>query len=304
MKMHPDEIDTRVELVQALVQEQFPQWVDLPITPVLFMGTDNALYRLGDDKVVRLPRIYWAVGQVDKEQIWLPHIAPHLPVPIPIPLAKGVPGAGYPWHWSVYSWLSGENVTPSRLTNPHQFAIELATFVQALQQIETTHELPPGQHNSFRGVALGQRDPAVRVAIASLQGVIDTDRATKIWDSVLQVSTSDTPLTWIHGDLQPGNLLMRGGSLSAVIDFGCMAVGDPACDLMVAWNLFTPETRSTFRSALAVDAGTWLRGCGWALSVALIALPYYQNSNPTLATMSRYTLNQIFADFPDELLRA
>jgi len=156
-KMHVDEVDTNVSLVVRLLTTQFPQWADLPIEPVHSAGTDNALYRLGDDMAVRLPRIPWATGQVDKEHQWLPRLAPFLPLAIPIPLAKGKPGEGYPWHWSVYRWLEGENATIESVANPRQAATDLAQFIAALQRINATGGPPPGTHNSSRGEPLAMR---------------------------------------------------------------------------------------------------------------------------------------------------
>jgi len=264
--------------------------------PVHSAGTDNAIYRVGADMAVRLPRIENATGQVDKEQQWLPRLAPHLPLAIPVPLAKGTPGEGYPWYWSVYRWLEGENATIERIANPRQAARELAQFVAALQQIDPRGGPHPGVHNSFRGVPLSTRDTETRAAIAELSGVLDTLAVTAAWDAALQTPAWHGPPVWIHGDLSPLNLLVERGRISAVIDFGCLGVGDPACDLQVAWNLLSAETRGVLRAALPVDDATWARGRGWALSVGLIALPYYQSTNPILAGIARRAIDEALAD--------
>lgn len=295
-RMHTEEIETDVSLVSRLLAAQFPCWAALPIQPVRSTGTDNALYRLGDDMVVRLPRIHWAVEQVEKEQAWLPRLAPHLPLAIPVPLAMGRPAEGYPWSWSVYRWIEGESVTTERVADLPQMATDLAQFVAALQRIDPTGGPPSGSHNSFRGVPLALRDAPTRAAIASLHGTLDTDAATSAWEAALQTPAWPGPPVWIHGDLQPGNLLAAGGRLRAVIDFGCLGVGDPACDLIVAWNLLSTEARGRFRDARGIDDATWARGRGWALSVGLIALPYYQSTNPALASMSRRTIEEVLAD--------
>src|SRR5262245_23508899 len=169
-KMHSAEVDTDASLVRRLLAAQFPQWADLPIERVPSAGTDNALYRLGDDMAVRLPRIHWAIEQVKKEQRWLPQLAPHLPLAIPVPLAMGMPAEGYPWHWSIYRWLEGENATSEHIADPRQAAIDLAQFITALQQIDATGGPPPGRHNSFRGVPLAMRDERTREAIVTLRG--------------------------------------------------------------------------------------------------------------------------------------
>jgi aminoglycoside phosphotransferase (APT) family kinase protein len=295
-KMHADEIETDVSLVGRLLAAQFPQWADLPIEPVISAGTDNAIYRLGDDMAVRLPRIHWATGQVDKEHRWLPRLAPLLPLAIPVPLAKGKPGEGYPWHWSVCRWLEGETATIERIVDPRQAATDLAQFIAALQRIDSTGGPPPGQYNSFRGVPLAMRDSQTRAAITALHGMINVDAVTATWEAALQAPAWRDPPVWIHGDLQSGNLLTQQGRLSAVIDFGCLGVGDPACDLIVAWNFLSAETREVFRVALPVDEATWTRGRGWALSVGLIALPYYKTTNPVLAGISRRTIDEVLAD--------
>lgn len=295
-KMHADEVETDVSLVGRLLAAQFPRWAGLPIEPFRSAGTDNAIYRLGDDMAVRLPRIQGAVGQVDKEHRWLARFAPLLPLDIPLPLAKGAPGEGYPWHWSVYRWLEGENATIERINDPGQAATELGQFVAALRRIDPAGGPPPGEHNAFRGVPLAARDAHTRAAISSLRGTLDVDVATAAWEAALRAPAWDGPPVWIHGDLQSGNLLAVRGRLGAVIDFGCLGVGDPACDLMVAWNLLPAETRDIFRAALPVDDATWARGRGWALSVGLIALPYYRSTNPALARISRRAIDETLAD--------
>lgn len=286
--MHSDEVDTDVSLVRRLVDGQFPQWADLRIEPVLSAGTDNALYRLGDEMVVRLPRIHWATGQPDLEHAWLPRLAPLLPLAIPVPIAKGAPAEGYPWNWSVYQWLEGETATLERVTDLGQVAIDLARFICALQRIDRA-EAP----QSPRGVPLALRDDPTRAAIAALHGTFDADALIAAWEAALDVPAWDGPPVWIHGDLQSGNLLTEQGGLSAVIDFGCLGVGDPAGDVMVAWTYLTAGTRHVFRDALSIDEATWARGRGWALSVGLIALPYYEISNPVLADIARRAIDEV-----------
>lgn len=295
-KMHDDEVNIDISLVGRLLAAQFPQWADLPIEPLQSAGTDNAVYRLGNDMAVRLPRIPGATEQVDKEHQWLPRLAPFLPLAIPIPLAKGTPGESYPWYWSIYQWLEGETASVECITAPVQVATDLAQFIAALHRINPTGGSPPGSHNSNRGVALAIRDSATRAAIESLHGTLDTKTAIAAWEAALQSPAWSSSPVWIHGDLQPGNLLVQQGRLSAVIDFGCLGVGDPACDLQVAWNLFSTETRNVFRATLQIDDATWARGRGWALSVGLIALPYYQSTNPVLAGIARRAIDEVLAD--------
>lgn len=300
-KMHADEVAIDPSLVRRLLEAQFPRWAHLPIETVRSAGTDNAIYRLGTSMAVRLPRIAWATGQVEKEQQWLPILASHLPIAIPVPLAKGAPGDGYPWHWSICRWLEGHDALTEPIADLGQAARQLAEFIIALQGVDPTDGPPPGPNNSFRGVPLAKRDTRTREAILELRrlDVFDGDTAaaaTEVWEAALHATPSSGPPVWIHGDLQGGNLLVQHGRLSAVIDFGCLGVGDPACDLIVAWNFFDAQTREVFRATLQVDDATWARGRGWGLSTAVIALPYYLHTNPAIVRNAWYRINEVLAD--------
>jgi len=296
MKMHADELDTDAALVERLLIEQFPHWADLPIEPVLPMGTDNALYRLGDDMVVRLPRRPRDSITLEKERWWLPKLAPLLPLAVPVPLAAGTPGDTFPLAWSVYTWLSGENATLERVTDPSRAASDLARFLDALQRIDPSGGPPPGEHNAFRGVPVADRDEATRSAIVSLGSSID-DRAVVAWEAALRATEWEREPVWIHGDLDSRNVLAEDGRLSAVVDFGCLGVGDPAYDVMVAWKMLYRDSRESFRSALAVDDATWARARGLALSQALMALAYYTlETNAVLVLEARRWLAEVLAD--------
>ncbi|MEP6953697.1 MAG: aminoglycoside phosphotransferase family protein [Solirubrobacteraceae bacterium] len=266
-------LDIPVALVQRLVSAQFPEWADLPIRPVASPGWDNMTYRLGDGLSVRLPRFERWVGQVEREQTWLPRLAPHLPLPIPVPRAVGAPGEGYPFPWSVYEWLDGEPVAPGTLR-----ADELAAFLAALQAIDATEGPPPQSSNGFRGAALAdERDSPVvaarvRARIAALDGLAGTDSLTAVWEAGLAAPQWHGPGVWVHGDPAPTNLLAAGGRLTAVIDFGTLAVGDPAVDLIAAWTVVRADAREAFRAALGVDDATWARGRVWGL-VAMLPHP-------------------------------
>jgi aminoglycoside phosphotransferase (APT) family kinase protein len=297
--MHDDELATDPALVRRLLEEQFPLWADLSIIAVPSAGTDNVLYRLGGELVARLPRLP-SDGQVAKEWRWLPRLAPRLPVEVPVPLALGEPGAGYPMRWSVCRWLEGEPVARERLTNLSQAARDLAAFILALRGIDPAGGPLHGAHNFGRGEPLAARDADVRESLAALRLALpndfDWDVAAAAWDESLNAPAWDGPPLWLHGDLYAANLLAQDGRLSAVIDFGGLGVDDPACDLMVAWNLFTGESRAAFRAALAPDEASWLRGRGWALSMSLIALPYYLHTNPAMVALSRNTITEILGD--------
>lgn len=297
-KMHADELAIDVSLVRQLLIARFPQWAHLPLRPVPSAGTDNALFRLGDDLTVRLPRREASAGQPEKEYLWLPRMASSLPLAIPVPLAKGSPGEGYPFPWSVCRWLEGENVAFERLADPRQCAADLARFIAALHRIDPTGGPPPGKHNFGRGAPLIARDAPVRAAIAALHdlGMVNAAAVTTAWEAALHAPAwRDTPV-WIHGDLAPGNLLSVRGRISGVLDFGCLGVGDPACDLMIAWTLFIGESRESFRAALAVDDATWERGRGWALSWALIFIPYYIKTNPVGVSNARHTIAEVLGN--------
>jgi aminoglycoside phosphotransferase (APT) family kinase protein len=297
IKMHADEVDTDSSLVRRLLAAQFPQWAELPIEPVELRGTDNALYRLGNDMVVRLPRRERTVGTLEKERAWLPRLAPSLTLAVPTPLAEGKPTEDYAWTWSVYSWLDGENATADRLADLGRAATDLARFVAALQRIDTTGGPGPGEHNFFRGEALGGRDAGVRASIAALHGEIDVGAVTAVWEAALRAPPWNGPPVWIHGDLDSRNLLAMEGRLSAVIDWGSLGIGDPACDVMVAWKVLSADSRDIFRTALSIDDATWARGRGWALSQALSALSYYTlETNPVLVRESRRWMVDVLAE--------
>jgi aminoglycoside phosphotransferase (APT) family kinase protein len=295
--MHADEVAVDANLVRRLVASQFPQWTDLALEPVRFFGTDNAIYRLGDELAVRLPRRRKNVVQLEKERRWLPQLAAHLPLAIPVPLAAGRPGDGYPFEWAVYRWLQGEVATDAPLADLARTASDLAAFVAALQEVDPTGGPPPGEHNSFRGEALAARDEGARAAIAALAGQIDGAAATAVWEAALAAPEWKRAPVWIHGDLDARNVLVVNGGISAVIDFGTLGIGDPACDVMVAWKLLSAETRESFRSLLAVDDATWARARGWAVSQAVIALAYYTlETNPVLVREARRWLAEVLAD--------
>jgi aminoglycoside phosphotransferase (APT) family kinase protein len=256
-------------LVSELVAAQFPQWAHLPVAAVELDGWDNTTFRLGEDLSVRLPSGDAYVPQVDKEHRWLPILAPHLPLPIPQPVARGATGLGFARPWSVYGWLAGEHATVDQVADLNRFATDLADFLVALYEVDPAGGPAPGRHNFFRGGPLTTYDSEAREAVSALDAEIDTDAATEVWEAAL-AATWHGPSVWIHGDVTASNLLVVDGRLSAVIDFGCSAVGDPACDLTIAWTFLRRDSREAFRERLPLDDGAWARGRGWALWKALI----------------------------------
>lgn len=298
--MRADDLSgTRVEidvaLVQRLVDTQFPQWATLAIEPVQFGGWDNRTFHLGKAMSVRLPSAQGYAAQVEKEHRWLPRLAPFLPLSIPLPLAMGLPADGYPWHWSVYQWLDGEVAAIESIADLRQFAITLARFLTALERIYPTGGPPPGPHNFHRGGPLTIYDAETRQAIAALDGQIDADAATAVWEAALNAAWHGPPV-WLHGDVAAGNLLVKEVRLSAVIDFGCSAVGDPACDLTIAWTLLCGESRKAFRAGVPVDGAAWARGRGWALWKGLITLARHIYINPLKAEEARRVVGEVLAD--------
>lgn len=291
--MHADEVETDVDLVRRLLAGQFPHWAELSVVPVTSYGTDHDIYRLGDGMSIRLPRISWATRQAAREAEWLPRLAPHLPLAIPVQLAMGHPAEGYPFDWSVYRWLPGENANGT-IEDLEQAAVDLAGFVKALRRIDPSGAHP--RHHGARGAPLVEGDEQVRRSIAQLGDRIDRSAALRCWEESLGAPPWDGDEVWVHGDLLPGNLLVVDGRLSAVIDWGGLNVGDPACDLQPAWNVFAGASRDRFRAELGADDASWLRGRGWALSQAVSALPYYWDTNPGMIRQASHALAEVLAD--------
>jgi aminoglycoside phosphotransferase (APT) family kinase protein len=288
--MHDDEVDTDAALVRRLLASQFPQWAALPIERVRSAGTDNAMYRLGDDLAVRLPRIHWAVDAMVKERQWLPVLAPRLPLAVPRPVAAGEPEASFPYPWNVVEWLPGEHATLDRLADPVQAARDLAAFVRALQAVD-----PAGGPWHRRGEPVRLHADGVRAGVAGLRGEVDGDAVVHAWQRVLAARDYEGPPVWFHGDLAFLNLLAREGNLCGVIDWGTCGVGDPAIETTVAWTLFPPDARAAYREALDVDDDTWERGKGWVLT-GVYGIPYYRDTNPLLVADKIAGIEAVLAD--------
>jgi aminoglycoside phosphotransferase (APT) family kinase protein len=294
-KLHDAEPDVSIHQVALMVADQFPAWAGLPLTPVPSTGTDNVMLRLGDRLVVRLPRIASAVPLLTKELQHARHLRPQLPAAIPVPLAEGTPARGYPWPWTVSGWLEGKHPSVGHLPGP-RLATDLAAFIRALHAVDCVSEATRGPLRSHRGGPLADRDVPTRSAIAQCEGLLDRSLLTAAWETASRVAEGDGKQVWIHTDLQPGNILTVDGRLSGVLDWGGVSVGDPAVDLIVAWNLLDDTARVAFRDALDVDEPTWARGRAWALSIGIIAYPYYVDTNPALARVSRYQIEQVVSD--------
>ncbi len=283
-------IDER--LVRRLLAEQFPQWADLPLRVVVDGGNDHRMFRLGDELSVRLPSAAGYVPQVDKEQAWLRRLAPQLPLPIPDVRGMGRASAYFPAPWSVYGWINGRRPSPGEIRDNDRFAADLAGFLVALRSADTAGAPEPGLHSAYRGGPLEHWDLEMRDLVQRISGP-ERDRAVGLWRDALDASFTGAPV-WVHGDITIANLLVNATPrLSAVVDFGCSAVGDPACDTIIRWTQFHGSARRAFVRKLRVDDATWARGRGWALWKALIMIT---NKPPEQAESARYVLDQLFAE--------
>lgn len=289
-KLHEGETDIDAELVRRLLRAQFPEFADLSVVPVESTGTVNTIFRIGDDLYVRLPRLGKWATDLEWECHWLPRLAPRLSLAIPEPIATGSPGSGYPFPWGIYRWIEGDTFSIDRIDDEGRAAADLAQFVTALRGID-----PSGVRLAGRK-PLAQLDTVTRAVIDVLGGVIDTEGARAAWEASRRAPTWQGNPVWIHADLLPANLLIERGRLKAVLDFGGAGVGDPAADVIAAWSVFGRSGRVTFRAALDVDEGTWLRARGFALHQALLIIPYYVDTNPAFASMATRTVEEVLAD--------
>lgn len=283
-------------LARRLVDEQFPQWKDLPIRSVKHGGWDNRTFHLGTQMLIRMPSAERYAAKVEVEQYWLPKLAPFLPLPIPAPIAMGMPTTEYPWYWSIYTWIEGETAAHAAIHNLDNFAQSLALFLLALQRIDVTGGPQPGLHNFYRGGSLHVYDIQTRQALTLLQHKIDIKVATNLWEKALSTSWKKRPV-WLHGDISLGNLLVVDGKLSAVIDFGGLAVGDPACDTSIAWTVFKETSREIFLSTLNLDKDTYIRGQAWALWKASIIAAGIIETNAVEREKSWYVIDEVLTDF-------
>jgi aminoglycoside phosphotransferase (APT) family kinase protein len=296
----PQEVNITVELVRRLIDSQFPQWSQLPITPVAESGWDNRTFHLGDELSIRLPSAQEYHEQVEKEQKWLPKIAPHLPLPISQPIAQGVPTEEFPWNWSIYKWLEGVSANQLSFSDNalETIAVQLAQFLAALHQYDPDEGPIPGLHNWWRGAHPSVYDLETQSLINELKEFIDPDKATLLWNRAISSTWQHDPV-WVHGDVASGNILIKDDKISAIIDFGCMGVGDPACDLTIAWTFFKGNSRKLFKENLPLDEETWARARGWALWKALYQMSQLkEKSGAAFAKQQR-----IIKDVMDEHLK-
>jgi aminoglycoside phosphotransferase (APT) family kinase protein len=290
MKMHDGEIDIDADLVARLVAAQFPGLDGLTVRPVQSTGTVNAIYRLGDHLYARLPRMPSWVRDLEKECHWLPKLAPRVSLRVPGPVARGRPADRYPFSWAIYRWIPGQPYADELVENERLAARDLAQFLTELRQVPVAEAPRTGRR------PLRELDEGTRAAIDSAGGVIDRDAALTAWERALTAPAWDGTPVWVHTDLLRPDLLVAGGRLSAVIDFGGVGAGDPAADLIAAWSVFGHLGREAFRCALEADDDAWNRARGYALHQAALIIPYYTETNPGFVTLAKRTVEQVLAD--------
>lgn len=290
--LHSDEVAVDCKIALELVLQQFPYWADLEVRKLNVSGSDNTIFKLGKDKCIRFPRIEEASYHAKKEQKWLPKLAENLALKIPFPIGVGVPSDLYPFYWSVFEWIEGDTAFEINVSDNEGVALELAHFIKSLRKIDVNHDSPI----SKRGRGLEVQDYEVLEAISKLNDEYDGTVLLKLWRDSLDVPNYLDYPVWMHADLLPSNILIKNNKLASVIDFGLMGVGDPSCDLISAWSIFNKTSRKIFLDELQVDEESYLRGRGWALSIALKVIPYYRKTNQELVTVARRIITEILAE--------
>jgi aminoglycoside phosphotransferase (APT) family kinase protein len=289
MRMHRDEVEIDEPLVRHLLSRQMPELATLPLVKVVPWGTDNAVWRLGQELVVRLPRIHWATHQVELEATWLPRLAPHLPVAVPQPVAVGAPDDRYPWPWAVHRWLPGAPAGPATIADPLAFALDLAEVVRSLARV-TTEGAPPARN---RARPVRDYDDETRRILEGVAELVDVRAARRVWEQAMAAPPHEGPPVWVQGDLE-GNCVVEAGRLSGIVDWGSACVGDPAVDAQVVWSpLFTGESRRAFVDTLDLDDATLARSRGAAIHQACAALGYYRDTYPLIVERSCHKLAQL-----------
>lgn len=290
--MHSDDLPVDAALVRSLLAAQFPALAGLPVRRVPSTGTVNAIFRLGDELVVRLPRALRFAEDLRHEAEVAAIVSPRVPLPVPVPVSLGGPGDGYPCEWAIYRWIPGHPYDDDHIDDERQAAADLAGFVSELREIPAEGAPPAGRR------PLAELDASTRETIAAAADEIDAPAALAVWERALRGPAWNGERTWMHGDLLRPNLLAEGGRLRAVIDWGIAGAGDEAQDVIAAWTVFGPAGRAVFRAELGVEPGTWLRAAGIALHQAAAIIPYYRHTNPEFAALARRTVGQILTD-PD-----
>ncbi len=282
------------DLARELITEQFPEYAHLPITSVEKQGHDNRTYRLGNDLLIRMPTAESYALKVPKEQSLLPKLLSHLTVSIPVPIKMGAASQDYPYPFSIYKWLEGTSINLLVLDNDclEKLASDLAGFLKELQGINTVEGPAPGQHNWWRGDHVSVYDKGTREQISELSTIIDETKAIKLWEQACKTKWNKLPV-WIHGDFAVGNMLLKENKLSAIIDFGGMALGDPACDLVIAWTFLNGKARDIFFQEIDLDEDTWLRAKAWALWKATFELCQIADKHSSEALIQQRVIEDV-----------
>ena len=283
-----------LDLARKLISQQFPAYASLPIVDVEKQGHDNRTYRIGEHILIRMPTAKEYALKVPQEQELLSQLAKPLSVSIPAPIKMGKPSADYPYPFSIYKWLPGKSINLLTLTaqDKEQLAFDLAKFLKELQAMKDVEGPEPGQHNWWRGDHVSVYNKGAREQIAELAEIIDASKTLALWDQACATRWNKAPI-WIHGDFAIGNILMDSGKLSAVIDFGGAAVGDPACDLVIAWTYLSGKARETFISEMDMDFDTWLRARAWALWKATFELCQIVDKNSAEALFQKQIIDEV-----------
>lgn len=291
-KLHDDEVDIDIKIVRKLLDEQFPQYKQEELMSMRTSGTDNRMFNLGSDKLVRLPRTEGAVASLEKEALWLPQIGPKLPIEVPIPIHTGKSSKEYPFPWLICPFLEGASPNNSNPLDQEQAVLDLAKFIKQMQKLNTKNA-----PTCSRGQHIKIRDNTVKKYIPLLKEEYDISLLSEIWDSVINTPEWKGLSYWIHGDLHEGNILSKKGKIIAVVDFGLCGVGEPSCDYMCAWTLLGKESREKFKSLLNPDPSCWKRGLGWSFSMGILGYPYYKKTNPVFAEIAKRSMDQAIEDF-------
>ncbi|KXK63994.1 phosphotransferase [Micromonospora rosaria] len=298
MTLHHDEVPVDEDTVRSLVRAQCPQWADLPLSPA-GAGTDNTMYRLGDDLLVRVPRTADKARSLRKEQRWLPRLAPLLPRAVPEPRHAGTPTPGFPLPWSVLGWIDGEEPGPDTVSDWAAFGADLAAFVRELHRVDLMGASRTDDLSWYRAGPLQPCDEWVSQYFQDCRATVgdDLDVATleRFWRAALALPEPAGGPVWLHGDLKPSNLLVTDGSLHAVIDFGGLSVGFPDAEHATVWDL-PAAGRQAYWDAMDLDEATWTRARAWAVAVGVSGIAYYWHTYPAFVAECRVRLDHILAD--------
>lgn len=289
--LHNGQIEINIEIIKTLIEEQFPQYKNLPINEFDTTGTVNSIFKLGNNYYIRLPLTEMYKDSILTEYKILPYLSKKLTIEIPHPIHLGIPNNLYPFHWGIYNWIDGDCYDDNKITNFQEIISGLANFIKELHSVEL-----------FEGAPKAGRKPLLDLNIMTMDALnnskdeIDCKKAIKIWDSLLNTPVWDNKSVWIHADLLKSNVLIKDNHISGIIDFGSAGIGDPAFDIIPAWSLFSFENRTIFRDKLKVNDIIWNRACAYALHQAAIGIPYYRNTNESFVKQSVYTINEIIKD--------